>query len=420
MSYFRKLDKNKYQLIADLGYRGKKRVRKTKTIHAKNDKEAQRQLILFEAELEQKKDMYFSDSENITLIQLYPRWKEHYAKQRYSPRTLPDYVTNLEKRILPEFGDMKVKDIKKVDITFFINNLQKGNKRLDGKEEKLKPSTIRNIYKAFANIMSAAVEWELIEETPCKNIPLPKLDSEEGQVYGEEEIEKLFERLRSEDNLEKLIMIELALTTGCRQGEIAAIEAKHLNVKNNTILIEQSLAIAKKEEFKEAIDGLILKETKGKRKRVITISEYVMKNLIRLSSIKKSQLEQVGDNRKWKNHMFIFSDEYGKPYRPDSISQWWRRFMERNSDLSRIRFHDLRHTSASLLIDSGEHLKTIQQRLGHSNFGTTMDIYGHLLPGSDQRAASNFLKRKNKFWANFGLKFSLYKSMYKNKKPRNR
>lgn len=393
MSYVRKLEeKNKYQLVADLGYRGKRRLRKTKIITAKNKKEAERQLILFEAELKQKEELYFGETANITLNELYPRWKEHYAKQHYSPRTFVDNCTHLEKRILPIFGDMKLRDIKKVDIAFFISDLQKKNKRLDGLDGNLAPSTIRNIYKAFASIMRAAVEWDLIDESPCRNIKLPKLKYEEGKAYSEKEVALLFERLKQRESPEKRIMVELAIVSASRQGEIAALEAKHLNPQNNSILIEQSLAVVKKGEFEEAVDGMILKETKGKRKRVVTIPKNVMDDLLRLATYKQYHLGKLGLERQWKEHVFLFSNENGKPYRPDSISQWWERFMDRNPDLPRIRFHDLRHTSATLLIHAGEHPKVIQSRLGHANISTTLNVYGHLLKETDQRASSHFEK----------------------------
>ncbi|NLY78479.1 MAG: site-specific integrase [Lysinibacillus sp.] len=393
MSYVRKLEeKNKYQLVADLGYRGKRRLRKTKIITAKNEKEAERQLILFEAELKQKEELYFGETANITLNELYPRWKEHYAKQHYSPRTFVDNCTHLEKRILPIFGDMKLRDIKKVDIAFFISDLQKKNKRLDGLDGNLAPSTIRNIYKAFASIMRAAVEWDLIDESPCRNIKLPKLKYEEGKAYSEKEVALLFERLKQRESPEKRIMVELAIVSASRQGEIAALEAKHLNPQNNSILIEQSLAVVKKGEFEEAVDGMILKETKGKRKRVVTIPKNVMDDLLRLATYKQYHLGKLGLERQWKEHVFLFSNENGKPYRPDSISQWWERFMDRNPDLPRIRFHDLRHTSATLLIHAGEHPKVIQSRLGHANISTTLNVYGHLLKETDQRASSHFEK----------------------------
>lgn len=385
MGYVQKISKNKFKLIADLGYRGNRRIRKTKNVEAKNEKEAMRQLILFEEEMKQNKDVYFSDIESITLNHLYPRWKDNYAKQHYSARSFHDNCTHLEKRILPIFGDIKLKDIKKVDVVFFVGDLQKKKRRLDGKESELAPSTIHNIYKAFASIMNVAVEWNLIEESPCKNIKLPKLKYEEGKAYSEEQVKLLFERLNNRETAEKRLLVELAVVSAARQGELVAIEEKHLNVQNNTLLIEQALVNL-------TGDGIIVKETKGKRKRVVTIPSNIMNDLVTLAAVKKYQLEEAGDERVWEGHTFLFSNEFGKPYRPDSISQWWDRFMKKNPDLPRIRFHDLRHTSATLLIHAGEHPKVIQSRLGHSNITTTMNTYGHLLQETDQRASSHFDK----------------------------
>ncbi|MGC7927881.1 tyrosine-type recombinase/integrase [Lysinibacillus sp. VIII_CA] len=385
MGYVQKISKNKFKLIADLGYRGNRRIRKTKNVEAKSEKEAMRQLILFEEEMKQNKDVYFSDIESITLNHLFPRWKDNYAKQHYSARSFHDNCTHLEKRILPIFGDIKLKDIKKVDVVFFVGDLQKKKRRLDGKESELAPSTIHNIYKAFASIMNVAVEWNLIEESPCKNIKLPKLKYEEGKAYSEEQVKLLFERLNNRETAEKWLLVELAVVSAARQGELVAIEEKHLNVENNTLLIEQALVNL-------TGDGIIVKETKGKRKRVVTIPSNIMNDLVTLAAVKKYQLEEAGDERVWEGHTFLFSNDFGKPYRPDSISQWWDRFMKKNPDLPRIRFHDLRHTSATLLIHAGEHPKVIQSRLGHSNITTTMNTYGHLLQETDQRASSHFDK----------------------------
>lgn len=385
MGYVQKISKNKFKLIADLGYRGNRRIRKTKNVEAKSEKEAMRLLILFEEEMKQNKDVYFSDIESITLNHLFPRWKDNYAKQHYSARSFHDNCTHLEKRILPIFGDIKLKDIKKVDVVFFVGDLQKKKRRLDGKESELAPSTIHNIYKAFASIMNVAVEWNLIDESPCKNIKLPKLKYEEGKAYSEEQVKLLFERLNNRETAEKRLLVELAVVSAARQGELVAIEEKHLNVENNTLLIEQALVNL-------TGDGIIIKETKGKRKRVVTIPSNIMNDLVTLAAVKKYQLEEAGDERVWKGYTFLFSNEFGKPYRPDSISQWWDRFMKKNPDLPRIRFHDLRHTSATLLIHAGEHPKVIQSRLGHSNITTTMNTYGHLLQETDQRASSHFDK----------------------------
>ncbi|MFJ7512573.1 site-specific integrase [Peribacillus simplex] len=85
---------------------------------------------------------------------------------------------------------------------------------------------------------------------------------------------------------------------------------------------------------------------------------------------------------------FLFSSWQGKPMHPSSITTWWSRFKKRYN-LPQIRFHDLRHTSATLLINSGVHAKIISSRLGHADIRTTMNTYGHALQEADQEAAKH-------------------------------
>ncbi|EAG2221683.1 site-specific integrase, partial [Listeria monocytogenes] len=92
---------------------------------------------------------------------------------------------------------------------------------------------------------------------------------------------------------------------------------------------------------------------------------------------------------KWSNHKFLFADMEGKPIRPDSIYQRWRRFLERHN-LPVIRFHDLRHTSATLLLNKGRDIKIIQERLRHKSSVTTSNIYAHVLKDTHKDAASDF------------------------------
>ena len=89
------------------------------------------------------------------------------------------------------------------------------------------------------------------------------------------------------------------------------------------------------------------------------------------------------------HYFFVCENKFGKPLRPDSISQWWSRFIDKTK-IKKISFHDLRHSSATLLINEGVHAKVISERLGHADISTTMNIYVHVLAEADQAAASSF------------------------------
>lgn len=105
--------------------------------------------------------------------------------------------------------------------------------------------------------------------------------------------------------------------------------------------------------------------------------------------MKKEKLKLID---KWQggDHTFLFCNAFGIPYYPKTLGDQWRAFHKRNPHLRYIRLHDLRHTSATLLINQGVHAKIISSRLGHSNIGTTMNFYGHVIHSADQAAASKF------------------------------
>lgn len=375
------LGKKKYRLVADLGYRAGTRLRKSKTVEAKNMTEAKKMLTIFEAELADNIGVHFGKYRHTNLNSFYTLWKKNFAETAYSPRTLNEYVQIIKNRILPVFGTFKVQDIKEIDTVHFFTDLQKDGKRLDKKKGALSSSSIHNIFKAFTSLMSIALEWKIIDANPCNAVRLPALEHEKGNPYDEGEVNKLLTALEDNAPEDNRLIVQIALVTGARVGEIAAIETSHLKTETNTIVIKQSISLKEGE--------IIVKSTKTKDLREVSVPAVLMARLSKQKLRQQTKLLALGKTRQWPDHQFLFSDEYGKPLRPDSIGQFWTRFCERNK-LRHIRFHDLRHTSATLLINKGVHAKVIQERLGHSTIGTTMNVYGHVLRKADQAAAEHF------------------------------
>lgn len=389
MANIEKRGKNSFRLNVIIGYDSNGvPIRERKTVKAKNKTEAKLILAEFETEINQGK---YVKTTTITLNKFFDDWLEKYANDpnNLSPDTKQNYVNIFENRILPIYGHMKLSEIQTIHIINFINDLKKDGKRLDGKKGSLSESSIANCFRAFDNILSRAAEWKLIKENPAATVKQPKVKMKKTDVYSSEEIINLLSLLEKYP-FHWRILVLLAITTGAREGEIAGLEWKHIDFERGTIFIEQSITDA-------TGLGVKVKATKNGRSRVVSLPMSLLQKLKKLKFQRTNEKLLIGDRWEWKDNFFIFSNEFGKPIRPDSISQWWRRFIKKNK-IKKIRFHDLRHSSATLLINEGVHAKVISERLGHADISTTMNIYGHVLSEADQAAASHFETIFQKQW----------------------
>jgi integrase len=332
-----KVGKSSYKLTANLGYKlDGTRHRKFKNVKCKNKTEAEKELRKFITELET--GLYIAP-QKMNFAMFVEEWKEKYARKQLSATTFETYLTFLNKRILPKFGHMQIDKINPMQILDFLNNLQDNGARGDGKPGTLSSATIEKHHRIFRNIFKRAVEWKVI--------------------------------------------ITLAVTTGMRRGEIVGLEWDHIDLEKGKINIQQTLSYTKEQ-------GYIFKEPKTRNSvRTVTLSQSVKEQLKRYKNMKIRQKLRAGDCWEGGSRFLLFSSDLGKQMDPKSITRWWNKRLKKY-ELPVITFHELRHTSATLLINQGVHMKTISARLGHSKIGTTMDIYGHALESADEKAAEHF------------------------------
>ncbi|MGP4061464.1 tyrosine-type recombinase/integrase [Halobacillus sp. H74] len=379
MGSIEKRGKGSFRLSVVTGYDSKgKAVRERRNIKVKNKTLARQELAKFEAEI------LSGDYTRPTYTRLedfYKEWTKKFAEDHFSPRTLREYINIIEKRILPQYGHLKLAEIKPMHIVDFIDGLNRGEKRLDGKEDPLSPSTIRNCYKAFNSLLSVATDFGLIKNNPAKNIKLPSPTRKKSVAYTKDTIDKMISSI-SEEPYIKQVMFWIAFVTGCREGELVALEDKHILEKKGAIRFEQSLTQLSGGELK-------IKSIKNGMDGTVAIPNELLKMILKIKSERKREYIMLRDRWYDPDRIFLFSDEEGKPMRPDSVSQWWSRFRKRN-DIGEIRFHDLRHYSVTYLIQQNVPTKSISQRVRHRKIGTTMDIYGHHIEEVDQVAAGHF------------------------------
>lgn len=377
MASLQKRGNDSWLLVVEAGIGADgKRIRRTKTIKAKGIREARKMLAEFETEVGAG---HYIAPEKMTFAAFVEEWKEKYADSELGIKMLDIYLRFIKNRILPVFGHMRLDKIQLFHIVNFISDLGKEGSRQDGKNGKLSSGTIQYIHRIIANIMNKAVEWRLLKNNPAE-IQKPKVKRKEIEVYDEDEVALLFELLEREP-MKWRIMIMLAITTALRRGELIALEWGHVNWTKGIIEVKQSIS--------HSINGQrIITEPKTlKSNRKVSLPDTVVEHLKEyyLEALKKRLA--LGDAWKGGDHFFVFSNDEGMAYYPETPYLWFRAFLKKHG-LKYIRFHDLRHTSATLLINKGVHAKLISERLGHSNISTTMNIYGHALQSADRDAAN--------------------------------
>lgn len=356
----------KYQLEYVVGYDNKgNKKRRYKTVKAKNKTEANKLLAQFITEIET--GTYFKESK-ITFGQFAEQWKEKYAPKHLELKTIKNNESLLKRYFIPVFGHIPLEKISHLYILDFIDKL---------KEKGLKHTTINMMIQSFKSMLEVAVDWKLIKENPAKDIKNLKEEHKEVEVYTNDEVMTLFEAL-DHDKPHYRILFKLAVTTGMRKGELLALKWDNVDLEEGTIHVKETVSHLNKQ--------FIFKEPKTKNSvRTISLPQFMIDELKQYHLHCKKTRFKMGEL--YKNpHNLLFHTINGNPITSSNISQKWKALTEQ-AGLKYIKFHALRHTSATILINQGLPAKIISSRLGHANVMTTLNIYAHALREADETAA---------------------------------
>jgi integrase len=389
MASIEKRGKNSYRLVVEAGYDAKgKRIKRYKTIKAKNKTEAKVELSKFQIEVEAGE---YIAPEKMRFEAFVEEWRTKYAIGKLSPSTHRTYEFNIKNHILPVFGHLRLDQIKSIQIVTFLDELKKPGHRKDGRGDTLSSGTIEVIYRTLKNVFNKAVEWQLIKDHPMKGIKKPEVKYTKGGYYESEEAEEVILKLFDEPRMWRLFCFS-ALIGGLRRGEILALEWNDVNYDKSTIFIDENIPLTKGGQP-------IIKAPKSESSiAAIEMPQWYMDELKRHHHEWKVEKMMVGDRWQGGNREFIFHAGFGKPLYFTQPSKWWKNFLKRNN-LKEVRFHDLRHSTATLLLEEDAPLKAIQERLRHANYKTTADTYSHVTKKLSKETTSKFDKfdpRKNK------------------------
>lgn len=331
--------------LLEFMYQGK---RYSKTIEAKNDKEAKEQLVLFTTSIKDGKN----PKKNITLYNYSELWLDKYCMPKLREKTIKGYKDYLNNRILPYLGyNTNLKDIKVYTIQEFLNSLT----------DDLTTTSIKKYKNLLSVMFNTAVKWQMLESNPCLYVDTPKgndINKIKPTFLDEEEIERLLVCLKDEE-LKYQCIVRLALQCGMRRSEIIGLTWNDIDFRENTITINKAVSYV-------SGTGQFVSKTKNESS-VRTI--YASEDLLQL-------IQQLPKNSEYLFHNIHI----------DTITKWFNKFLVKHN-LKHLRFHDLRHTHATILISKNIPMKVVSSRLGHSSINTTLNIYTHTLSSDDKKAS---------------------------------
>ena len=278
------------------------------------------------------------------------------SKAGVSARTLVNIEGRLRNHVLPAFGSVALGGIEPADVRAFVAKLTAAG---------LSPSTVKASYLVVAQVLRMAVVDGLIPRSPCIEVALPSdRQHDEMRFLTKAQVDALGDAI--EDRYRALIYT--AVYGGLRAGELGALKVDRVQLPAGVLEVVESLA--------EVHGHLEAGPTKTGRRRTITVPRFLATMLG----------EHLG--RYPSRERFVFSAAKGGPIRHRNFYQRHFRPAVRRAGLDEgLRFHDLRHTCAALLIAAGRHLEEVKAHLGHSSIRVTSDRYGHLFPDARQAVA---------------------------------
>ena len=235
-------------------------------------------------------------------------------------------------------------------------------------EEGVSPQTVHHHHSLLRNSIGRAVTWTILTDNVIKRVTPPKVAKPELHILSNSKVRKLLEHVAATDYR---LPIHLALHTGMRRSEICGLFWNDVDLESSSLSVVRTMASLKGDLYH-------LDEPKSRRsRRVIAFGSEISS----LLTEKKARLSGSGTNERSQ----VCAREDGSSFMPDVLSSRFNAILK-ECEIPNVRFHDLRHTHASLLLAPGVPVHVVSARLGHASIQTTVDAYGHLLPASDVEA----------------------------------
>jgi integrase len=307
------------------------------------------------------------DPSRITLAEYLDTWLADVAPRTVAAKALERYRGLVRHQINPHLGAMPLQKLRPADVDQWLRALEKG---------ELSIRSIRHAHGVLRSALSHATAVEMVARNVCRIISPPKLERAEIEILTAGEIAGALSKLQGHPFHS---IAALAIGTGARRGEIAALRWADLDLEAATVRIERSVEQTK--------DGLRVKQPKtAAGRRTVSLPAATVKAL-REHRRQTLELRMALGMGSLPPEAPLFATIEGEALSPHLITNRWRRAVE-NRKLPQVSFHALRHSHASALIAAGLDVVAVSRRLGHASPSLTLSVYGHLFKNRDAEAAA--------------------------------
>jgi integrase len=336
---------------------------KRKTVYGKAREDVADKLARALAE---RADGIVYDDENLTVGEYLDSWLKGSVRGSVGQSTFDRYEIAVRVHIKPALGRIKLKKLTPARVAgFYQDKLAAGSA----------PASVNKLHVTLRKALDQAVKWHMVPLNVAEAVKAPRPAPPEMRTLSAAEARKLLEAARG-DKLEALYM--LAVHTGMRQGELLALKWQDVDLENAKLSVRRTITMSS--------GRILLGELKTKKsRRTIRLTDAAVQALREHLARQLEGMERLGDA--YRDEGLVFASKVGTPINPTNLRRRSLASLLKRAGLPHIRFHDLRHTCATLLLACNVHPKYVQELLGHANIAITLDTYSHVIPGMGDQTA---------------------------------
>ena len=303
----------------------------------------------------------------LTTGEFLAKWLKDHCAVNLAPKTVLTYRQLIGTHILPQVGSLPLTGLKPLHIQALYGQVQESGRS---------PRTALHVHRVLRTALRAAVKWQLIAQNPCDAVEAPRAPPAEMKLPDLDGIGRL---LAAADGTRYGTMIRTTLETGLRLGEITGLRWSDLALDRATLTVRQTVQWLPGR-------GCVTKSPKTSRsRRVVALSKKAVQSLRQHHVAQQEHRLRLGPV--YKDNDLVFPSVIGVPLNPANFRRAWKGITTQAGVA--LKFHGLRHLSATLALQEGVSVRVLSDRLGHSNTSTTLDVYAHAVAGADAEAAES-------------------------------